>query len=228
VNKRPDRTDSVSFRKRARAAAVSLFARYGFEGTSVQAIADKVGASKQTLLYHFSSKEGLRDAVLTEMVEVWRNLLPRFLSALTRQEAPLEEALAEVLAFFREEPAYARFLMQELLQTARGQHPIVVDIEPWLKVAADLLRRAQSERRVDPEVDPEAWLVNIGTLLLGTLSLLGKGRGGPEPERVVREMARIMGSSLVRKHPASRSISSRSEARAPTSARASRRLRRRA
>ena len=109
-----------------------LFSRHGFEGTAVQAVADELGVSKQALLYHFSSKEGLRQAVLEEMVAVWRNVLPRLLSALTRQDAGFQPALAEIVAFSRAEPAYARFLMQELLRDHDDRHPIIQDVGPWL------------------------------------------------------------------------------------------------
>jgi AcrR family transcriptional regulator len=44
--------------------AAALFARYGFEQTSVQAVADAVGLSKAGLLHHFPSKDALREAVL--------------------------------------------------------------------------------------------------------------------------------------------------------------------
>ena len=43
--------------------AAGLFARHGFEHTSVQAVADAVGLSKAGLLHHFPSKEALRTAV---------------------------------------------------------------------------------------------------------------------------------------------------------------------
>lgn len=191
------RNDTEALRKRARAAAVRLFSRFGFEGTSVQAIADEVGISKQALLYHFESKEGLRAAALEEIVAVWRNVLPRFLTALTRQETPFEDSLGEFLTFFRAEPAYARFLMQELLQSAQGPHPIVADVQPWLTVAGEFIRRGQAEGRVDPAVDPEAWIVNVGTLILATLSLLDETRQTPPADQILREMARIIGSSLV-------------------------------
>jgi TetR/AcrR family transcriptional regulator len=189
--------ESPSLRQRALAAAVRLFARHGFEGTALQAIADEVGVSKQALLYHFSSKEGLREAALKDMVELWRNVLPRLLSTLTRTDATFEEALGELLTLFRAEPAYLRFLLQELLQGTSAPHPMLADVEPWLAVAADFLRRAQGEGRVNPAVDPEAWLINAATLILATLALLDSPRGGPPPDRVVREMARMIGSSLV-------------------------------
>jgi TetR/AcrR family transcriptional regulator len=189
--------ENEQIQTRARAAAVRLFSRRGFEGTSVQAIADEVGTSKQALLYHFSSKEGLRQAALDEMVSNWRAVLPRFLAALTRKETPFEEALGEILQYFRAEPAYARFLMQELLSGAR--HPGVTDVDTWLGFAAEYIRQAQRDGAVAAEVDPEAWLINAGTFILASLSLLDQGERPerlPSEERVLKELARMIGSSL--------------------------------
>src|SRR2546430_14170065 len=180
--------ESPSLRQRALAAAVRLFARQGFEGTALKAIDDEVGVSKQALLYHFSSKEGLREAALEDMVELWRNVLPRLLSTLTRTDATFEEALGELLTLFRAEPAYLRFLLQELLHGTSAPHPMLADVEPWLAVAADFLRRAQGAGRVNPAVDPAAWLINAGTLILATPALLDSPPRGAPPDRVVREM----------------------------------------
>ncbi len=41
-----------------------LFARYGFQETSLQRIADAVGYSKTGLLHRFPTKEALQDAVI--------------------------------------------------------------------------------------------------------------------------------------------------------------------
>ncbi|NUT99681.1 MAG: TetR/AcrR family transcriptional regulator [Saccharothrix sp.] len=43
--------------------AAGLFARHGFENTSLRALADAVGLSKAGLLHHFPSKEALHEAV---------------------------------------------------------------------------------------------------------------------------------------------------------------------
>jgi TetR/AcrR family transcriptional regulator len=198
MGKHPPRQDTEQLRSRARAAAVRLFARYGFEGTSVQDIADALKISKQALLYHFDSKEGLRRAALQELVTVWRNALPGLLGGLMDEKARFEDALTEVLALHRAEPAYARFLVRELLQPSRSGRAVLQDVQPWLEMAAGFLREAQRTGKVDASVDPEAWMINLGTFLLATLSLLDEKSlpGKPSPERVVREMARMVGASL--------------------------------
>jgi AcrR family transcriptional regulator len=47
--------------------AATLFARHGFERTSLQQVADAVGYTKAGLLHHFSSKQAILDAVMVEV-----------------------------------------------------------------------------------------------------------------------------------------------------------------
>ena len=55
--------------------AAALFARRGFEQTSVQAVADAVGLSKAGLLHHFPSKDRLREAVLAQAESLGQRVL---------------------------------------------------------------------------------------------------------------------------------------------------------
>ena len=57
--------------------AAALFARYGFEETSVQRIADAVGYSKTGLLHRFPTKEALQDAVIERWAEKVRDIATR-------------------------------------------------------------------------------------------------------------------------------------------------------
>ena len=56
--------------------ATRRFAKDGYGGTSLQGIADDVGMRKQSLLYHFPSKEVLREAVLSDLLDRWQTTLP--------------------------------------------------------------------------------------------------------------------------------------------------------
>jgi AcrR family transcriptional regulator len=61
----PYRT-GIRRREQILGVATSVFGEYGFAGSSIRTIAERVGVSHATLLQHFGSKEGLLTAVLHE------------------------------------------------------------------------------------------------------------------------------------------------------------------
>jgi AcrR family transcriptional regulator len=52
-----------------REVALVEFAASGYQGTSLQTIAERAGVSKASVLYHYSSKEQLLEAVLTPALD---------------------------------------------------------------------------------------------------------------------------------------------------------------
>lgn len=56
----------ASTRDRILDSALHAFGTRGYETTSLDALAAQLGVRKQTILYHFSSKESLLDAVIDE------------------------------------------------------------------------------------------------------------------------------------------------------------------
>ena len=66
--------------------ATRLFAEQGYDGTSVQEIADAVGIRKPSLLYHFKSKDELREKVLAQMLAHWNAVLPGLLLRASTEE----------------------------------------------------------------------------------------------------------------------------------------------
>ncbi|WP_315852019.1 TetR/AcrR family transcriptional regulator [Tautonia rosea] len=90
--------------------AACLFADRGFDATSVRAIVEAAGVTKPTLYYHFGSKEGLAQALLSRPMQ---SLLEELRSIVHRTGDPVEALVDQVeahLAFCREEPDRARFL----------------------------------------------------------------------------------------------------------------------
>lgn len=72
-------------------AAMAAFAGRGYEATSLDALAAELGVRKQTVLYHFGSKEGLLDAVIdqagAELVEALEGALSSAGPGLARVDA---------------------------------------------------------------------------------------------------------------------------------------------
>jgi AcrR family transcriptional regulator len=185
-----------SLAERARGVAVKHFARFGFEGASLSEIADEVGTSKQALIYHFKSKEGLREAVIEDTVRRWNETLPRLVTALTRERVPFEEALSEVFVFLLAEPDYARFFVQEKLRRATPdsiQGPLTTY---WVGLATELVRRGQREKTVSASVDPEMWATSIIDVIVGAFAFADPKMSAQRRARQLKEVARIVGSSL--------------------------------
>ncbi|MBS0411889.1 MAG: TetR/AcrR family transcriptional regulator [Proteobacteria bacterium] len=70
-----DRAASATGKERLLQAAIELFGRDGFDGTSVRAIADHAGVSFALIRASYGSKEGLREAaekvVFEDMIPIW-------------------------------------------------------------------------------------------------------------------------------------------------------------
>ncbi len=168
------RTDVEQLRKDIREAATRLFAAHGYHGTTVQRIANEVGISKQLLLYHFNSKEAVREDVLHGLLEAWNELLPRVLDAVASPSDRGPDVLDELLDHLEETSELGRVAMIELLvgRAASSDEDLVGAVRPWLKVASDFIRLRQADGLFRKDADPEAAVVQIGTLLLSTMSLL--------------------------------------------------------
>src|SRR5688572_19434306 len=83
-------------------AALGSFATRGYEATSLDALAAELGIRKQTILYHFPSKETLLDAVVDHSA--------------TELSATLEEALAAAGAGWERVEAVVRSVFRLALR----------------------------------------------------------------------------------------------------------------
>src|SRR3954454_15200663 len=60
----PESDESSEVARHVARTAAGLFARQGYDATSVREIVAAAGVTKPTLYYHFGSKEGLAQALL--------------------------------------------------------------------------------------------------------------------------------------------------------------------
>lgn len=210
------RNESDDPRSRIVAKAADLVAAKGFGAVSVAEIAGGVGMSKQALLYHFKTKERLKDALLDRLLE-HANASFVGLMAMIRgpDDSRFEQALEAVQRYFDAEPAAARVLLRFILDDdADAIARIREGARPWFHVLVDDLREGQRSGRIRSEIDPEAAVAQIGMLVLTNFALLpvhGWSDDSPAAwrKRRLAELLRTIGAMLFTDAPIRRRASTR-------------------
>lgn len=153
--------------------AIRRFGATGFEGTSLDEIADAAGVRKQTLLYYFPAKETLFDACVEHVA--------------TRISGALEQALADefaepwdrvegvIRALFGLADEWPEFPM--FIREASWRGPEVIAkmadvLEPLRKRALEFIERCMNDggfRRQDPTL----LLFTLYTAVVGSLTEAG-------------------------------------------------------
>ena len=184
--------------------ATRLFAEQGYDGTSVQQIADAVGIRKPSLLYHFKSKDELRKQVLSEMLAHWNAVLPGLLLKASTEER-FDATMEALTEFFIVDPERARLFLRETLDRPEQMQAMLgAFVQPWVELLGDQLERAKAQRLVRADVDPQAYAVEVitmavaGTAVIDTLQVIRPDdpvRGGTRI-RHARELIRIARLSL--------------------------------
>ena len=154
-----------------RAAASRLFAAHGYDGVSLQAIADSVGVAKQTLLYHYPSKDLLRRAVLEHVLEHWRRTLPAILQAVTSGKRRFQALTEELITFFDSDRDRARLLARELLDNPTDTKRLMVEsLRPWILLVSEYIREGQKIGLIRANVDPESYVLHVIILVIANVA----------------------------------------------------------
>jgi AcrR family transcriptional regulator len=188
-------------------AAMHLFARKGFDGTPLQAICDEVGITKPTLLYYYPSKEALRRAVLCQLIEHWRETLPRLLAAVTSGYKRFDALTGELVRFFRADPDRARLVMRELLDNPEDMRAKLVEsLRPWILLIAEYVKQGQASGTLHEDVDAESYVMHVITLVTATVANIGVlprmlspgDKVRESEERYLAELSRLARTALFR------------------------------
>lgn len=141
-------------RQRILDAALDLLAEHGYDGMSLQMVADRVGLHKSSLFHHFKGKDELSQEVFRGIAQrLWNEVAP-FLDLRPIEVEHILDLSDALVEHFAREPAAARLLMRLMVANrefglgadgaGRIMERVLVAIGEWL----DRARRAGVIRRV--------------------------------------------------------------------------------
>jgi AcrR family transcriptional regulator len=156
------------------AEAIRLIAARGFEAIALQDVASAASTTKQALLYHFESREALRDAVLDSLLKYANQGLIELMGTLASDgRGRIEQVLSMVEMLFEKEPHAAAALLRLLLDgDEHARQRIEEGTRPWLGFMVDLIQRGQEDGTVRKGLDAEAAVAQVGLLVVANFAVL--------------------------------------------------------
>ena len=152
---------SMQKRQQLLAAALDVFSLYGFNGASLDEIAQIAEMHKSNIFYYYENKEALYVEVLTTVMQKW-------LAPLQTLEAELEpvEALTHYLMTkietARTQPKASRLFALEVIQGAPYILPILKGpLKKLFKRKAKVISNWQEQGKISAGIDAELLILNI-------------------------------------------------------------------
>lgn len=139
--------------------SMELFAKKGYEATSIEEITSVVGVAKGTLYYHFSSKEEIFNFLVEEGIKLLKNSIEIKTSKLNNS---IDKLKAVILIQIKVMVKYENFI-SILLSELWGQEPRNKKCREYTFEYVDIIEKIISKGITDKEmVDGDANIIAYG------------------------------------------------------------------
>jgi TetR/AcrR family transcriptional repressor of mexJK operon len=177
---RPTRAEALRRRQHLVEVASEMFMKFGFDRTSIDAVAETAGVSKRTVYAQYRDKDDLFNAVLRSLIERWLIPINQFELSTSELEPMLIEVGRSLLAAALAPKAVSlhRIIISESerrpqfgrLANAEGREPAIRAIATALERHSDRLRVMNLERAAEHflgiVVDNNLWRAAMGLDLI--------------------------------------------------------------
>lgn len=146
-------------------AAAELFAEQGYDGVSINAVAERAGVCKANVFHHFRSKDALYLAVLRTACAQTRELLDHMVISTGPITERLKNFAKHHLLSIMDHDGITRLILRELMQDGeRHSRQLAEQVygDSFSKLV-ELLRQAQWQGELRSDIDPAM----AATILIG-------------------------------------------------------------
>ena len=155
-----------SSRARILSVARSEFAARGFAAARLQDVAEQVGLSHPTLLYHFGSKEGLYVAVIEAAVGDWAQTTRHAISTGLQGFEQVAALIDAAFEFFATHQEFVMIVRREAIEGGeRLEGPMADHLRSFLESAVAFLEREVSAGRLRPHDPAELMQLCYGAVM---------------------------------------------------------------
>jgi TetR/AcrR family transcriptional regulator len=178
-------------------AGLKIFSQFGFRGSTLDQIATESGLSKPNILYYFTSKEAIYEALLSQLLAHW--LKP--VHDINPNGDPIEEILGYAkhkMRMSRLYPRESRLYANEIIQGApRIKNALTGELREVVSTLVKLMNKWSSAgliRSVDAHLIFSIWAMtqHYADFDVQVQAVLGEGDHFPDAERYFEDMLRRM------------------------------------
>ena len=167
------RTGGQERRRQLIAEAIRSFGSRGYDGTTLDAVAEAAGVRKQSLLYYFPAKEDLFQACLDELGERLSATLWEALENVPDDDwTQWERVIRSIFALADEWPEFPPFVREASWRGFEVVTRVASQLDPLRKRAIEFLERGMTAGRFRRQ-DPTLLLFMIYTAVVGSLTEAG-------------------------------------------------------
>lgn len=188
-------------RSRILLAARRVFAREGYAGATLDAIAAQASLTKGAVYWHFTNKNDLFLALMEEQIDSNMTVIPEQVQASlsVSGEAGIAQLLGGILAHIQSMPDWVQLYFEFVTQSREQEVQDMLSTEAYQKGLArsqELVQQLQAHGQIKPELD--AFVVaTFWTALVDGLMLHWKiDRDRIDPAAMAPELAKILWAGL--------------------------------